>query len=91
MDDAHINTINKMAAKLEKRQSADELLTVRKRRRQLNDRSVSLSPPHFSSSDTTGAHRCFICPAVLQYIAPDLFMYLNFAGVSYSSININEA
>lgn len=54
MDDAHINTINSIAAKLEKRQSADELLTVRQRRRQLNDRSASLS---FSSSYNTGAPR----------------------------------
>lgn len=45
VDDAHINTINRMAAKLEKRQSADELLTVRQRRQQLNDRSASLSLP----------------------------------------------
>lgn len=47
VDDAHINTINRMAAKLEKRQSADELLTVRQRRQQLNDRSA---PPSLPSS-----------------------------------------
>ncbi|XP_027134554.1 spectrin beta chain, non-erythrocytic 5 [Larimichthys crocea] len=38
MDDAHIKAINRLAAKLEKRQSADELVTVRQRRQQLNDR-----------------------------------------------------
>ncbi|KAM7376448.1 hypothetical protein PAMP_006181 [Pampus punctatissimus] len=38
VDDAHITAINRMAARLEKRQSADELLTVRRRRQQLNDR-----------------------------------------------------
>ncbi|XP_067469592.1 spectrin beta chain, non-erythrocytic 5 isoform X2 [Thunnus thynnus] len=38
VDDAHITAINRLAARLEKRQSADELLTVRQRRQQLNDR-----------------------------------------------------
>lgn len=38
MDDAHIKAINKLAAKLEKRQSAEELVTVTKRRQQLNER-----------------------------------------------------
>ncbi|KAM9341571.1 spectrin beta chain, non-erythrocytic 5 [Symphorus nematophorus] len=38
VDDAHITAINRLAAKLEKRQSADELVTVRQRRQQLNDR-----------------------------------------------------
>ncbi|KAM9354795.1 spectrin beta chain, non-erythrocytic 5 [Pholidichthys leucotaenia] len=38
VDDAHITTINRLAAKLEKRQSANELVTVRQRRQQLNDR-----------------------------------------------------
>ncbi|XP_030614955.1 spectrin beta chain, non-erythrocytic 5 [Archocentrus centrarchus] len=38
VDDAHITAINKLAAKLEKRQSAEELLTVRQRRQQLNER-----------------------------------------------------
>ncbi|KAM7403778.1 hypothetical protein PAMA_004285 [Pampus argenteus] len=38
VDDAHITAINRLAARLEKRQSADELLTVRRRRQQLNDR-----------------------------------------------------
>uniref|UniRef100_A0A3B4GB01 Spectrin beta chain, non-erythrocytic 5-like n=1 Tax=Pundamilia nyererei TaxID=303518 RepID=A0A3B4GB01_9CICH len=38
VDDAHIKAINKLAAKLEKRQSAEELVTVTKRRQQLNER-----------------------------------------------------
>ncbi|XP_029899947.1 spectrin beta chain, non-erythrocytic 5 isoform X2 [Myripristis murdjan] len=38
VDDAHITAINTLAARLEKRQSADELLTVRQRKQQLNDR-----------------------------------------------------
>lgn len=38
MDDAHITAINKLAAKLEKRRSAEELQTVRQRKQQLNDR-----------------------------------------------------
>lgn len=38
MDDAHITAINRLAAKLEMRQSAQELVTVRQRRQQLNDR-----------------------------------------------------
>ncbi|KAF7648029.1 hypothetical protein LDENG_00163000 [Lucifuga dentata] len=38
VDDAHITAINRLAAKLEKRQSAEELKTVRQRRQQLNDR-----------------------------------------------------
>ncbi|XP_028251320.1 spectrin beta chain, non-erythrocytic 5 [Parambassis ranga] len=38
VDDAHITAINRLAGRLEKRQSADELLTVRQRRQQLNDR-----------------------------------------------------
>uniref|UniRef100_A0A8C9YZ58 Spectrin, beta, non-erythrocytic 5 n=1 Tax=Sander lucioperca TaxID=283035 RepID=A0A8C9YZ58_SANLU len=38
VDDAHITAINRLAARLEKRQSAEELLTVRQRRQQLNDR-----------------------------------------------------
>ncbi|XP_029982912.1 spectrin beta chain, non-erythrocytic 5 [Sphaeramia orbicularis] len=38
VDDAHITAINKLASRLEKRQSAEELNTVRQRRQQLNDR-----------------------------------------------------
>ncbi|CAK6979040.1 spectrin beta chain%2C non-erythrocytic 5 [Scomber scombrus] len=38
VDDAHITAINRLAARLEKRQSAEELLTVRQRKQQLNDR-----------------------------------------------------
>ncbi|CAN9501902.1 unnamed protein product [Ophioblennius macclurei] len=38
VDDAHITAINKLAARLETRQSAEELRTVRQRRQQLNDR-----------------------------------------------------
>ncbi|XP_068608001.1 spectrin beta chain, non-erythrocytic 5 [Brachionichthys hirsutus] len=38
VDDAHITAINRRAANLETRQSADDLVTVRKRRQQLNDR-----------------------------------------------------
>ncbi|XP_039992754.1 spectrin beta chain, non-erythrocytic 5 isoform X2 [Xiphias gladius] len=38
VDDAHITAINRLAARLEKRQRAEELVTVRKRRQQLNDR-----------------------------------------------------
>ncbi|XP_054470225.1 LOW QUALITY PROTEIN: spectrin beta chain, non-erythrocytic 5 [Anoplopoma fimbria] len=38
VDDAHITAIDRLAARLEKRQSADELVTVRRRRQQLNDR-----------------------------------------------------
>lgn len=37
VDDAHIKTINTLAARLE-RQNSDELVTVRKRRQQLNER-----------------------------------------------------
>nr|XP_055027307.1 spectrin beta chain, non-erythrocytic 5 [Misgurnus anguillicaudatus] len=37
VDDAHIKTINTLAARLEK-QNSDELVTVRKRRQQLNER-----------------------------------------------------
>lgn len=60
VDDAHIHTINKMAAKLEKRQSAEELVTVRQRRQQLNDRSASLSPPS-----------SLLLPSVSLYLAPE--------------------
>ncbi|XP_034530593.1 spectrin beta chain, non-erythrocytic 1 [Notolabrus celidotus] len=38
VDDAHITAINRLAARLEKRQSDEELVTVRQRRQQLNDR-----------------------------------------------------
>ncbi|XP_068456287.1 spectrin beta chain, non-erythrocytic 5 [Clinocottus analis] len=38
VDDAHITAINRLAARLEKRQSAEELATVRRRKQQLNDR-----------------------------------------------------
>ncbi|XP_020497621.2 spectrin beta chain, non-erythrocytic 5 [Labrus bergylta] len=38
VDDAHIMAINRLAARLEKRQSDEELKTVRQRRQQLNDR-----------------------------------------------------
>nr|XP_057947283.1 spectrin beta chain, non-erythrocytic 5-like isoform X2 [Doryrhamphus excisus] len=38
VDDAHITAIDRLAARLEKRQSATELHTVRQRRHQLNDR-----------------------------------------------------
>ncbi|KAI4798393.1 hypothetical protein KUCAC02_022079, partial [Chaenocephalus aceratus] len=38
VDDAHITAINRLADRLEKRQSAEELVTVRQRRKQLNDR-----------------------------------------------------
>uniref|UniRef100_A0A3P8T408 Spectrin, beta, non-erythrocytic 5 n=1 Tax=Amphiprion percula TaxID=161767 RepID=A0A3P8T408_AMPPE len=38
VDDAHIIAINRLAARLEKTQSAEELQTVRRRRQQLNDR-----------------------------------------------------
>ncbi|KAK2826814.1 hypothetical protein Q5P01_021028 [Channa striata] len=38
VDDAHITAINSLAARLEKRQSTDELVTVRHRTQQLNDR-----------------------------------------------------
>lgn len=38
MDDAHITTINRLAAKLEKRQRDEELSIVRQRKQQLNDR-----------------------------------------------------
>ncbi|XP_008275361.1 spectrin beta chain, non-erythrocytic 5 [Stegastes partitus] len=38
VDDAHITAINRLAGRLEKRQSAEELQTVRQRRQQLNDR-----------------------------------------------------
>ncbi|XP_047467733.1 spectrin beta chain, non-erythrocytic 5 [Mugil cephalus] len=38
VDDAHIKAINRLAAKLEKRRSAEELETVKQRRQQLNDR-----------------------------------------------------
>lgn len=45
MDDAHITTINRLAARLERRQSAEELLTVRQRRQQLNHRWVPPPAP----------------------------------------------
>ncbi|XP_034721855.1 spectrin beta chain, non-erythrocytic 5-like, partial [Etheostoma cragini] len=38
VDDAHITAINSLAARLETRRSADDLVTVRRRRQQLNDR-----------------------------------------------------
>ncbi|XP_054653046.1 spectrin beta chain, non-erythrocytic 1 isoform X2 [Dunckerocampus dactyliophorus] len=38
VDDAHITAIDRLAARLENRQSANELHTVRQRRHQLNDR-----------------------------------------------------
>ncbi|XP_076605262.1 spectrin beta chain, non-erythrocytic 5 [Chaetodon auriga] len=38
VDDAHITAVNRLAAKLEKRRGADDLVTVRQRRQQLNDR-----------------------------------------------------
>ncbi|KAM6918067.1 spectrin beta chain, non-erythrocytic 5 [Lycodopsis pacificus] len=38
VDDAHITAIDRLAARLETRRSADELVTVRRRRQQLNDR-----------------------------------------------------
>ncbi|XP_023280049.1 spectrin beta chain, non-erythrocytic 2-like [Seriola lalandi dorsalis] len=38
VDDAHITAINRLASRLERRRSADELATVRQRRQQLNDR-----------------------------------------------------
>uniref|UniRef100_UPI0037E8FE98 spectrin beta chain, non-erythrocytic 5 n=1 Tax=Semicossyphus pulcher TaxID=241346 RepID=UPI0037E8FE98 len=38
VDDAHITAINRLAGRLEKRQSDEELVTVRQRRQQLNDR-----------------------------------------------------
>ncbi|KAG7215088.1 hypothetical protein INR49_011666 [Caranx melampygus] len=38
VDDAHITAINRLAARLERRQSADELATISQRRQQLNDR-----------------------------------------------------
>ncbi|XP_056867453.1 spectrin beta chain, non-erythrocytic 5 isoform X2 [Takifugu flavidus] len=38
MDDAHVKAINKLAAKLETRQNDEDLVTVRRRRQQLNDR-----------------------------------------------------
>ncbi|XP_028993920.1 spectrin beta chain, non-erythrocytic 1 isoform X2 [Betta splendens] len=38
VDAAHITAINKLATSLEKRQSADDLVTVRARTKQLNDR-----------------------------------------------------
>lgn len=41
VDDAHIKTINNLAARLE-RQNCDEMVTVKKRRQQLNERSVSM-------------------------------------------------
>lgn len=41
VDDAHIKTINNLAARLE-RQNCDEMATVKKRRQQLNERSVSM-------------------------------------------------
>jgi len=41
VDDAHIKTINTLAARLE-RQNSDELATVKKRRQQLNERYILL-------------------------------------------------
>lgn len=41
VDDAHIKTINNLASGLE-RQNCDELATVKKRRQQLNERSVTM-------------------------------------------------
>lgn len=41
VDSAHIRAINDRAARLEKRQRHEELRTVRRRRQQLNDRSLS--------------------------------------------------
>lgn len=41
MDDAHITAINRLAEKLETRQSDEDLVTVRQRRQQLNDRCHS--------------------------------------------------
>ncbi|KAG7510030.1 spectrin beta chain, non-erythrocytic 5 [Solea senegalensis] len=38
VDDAHVTAIDRLASRLEKRQSGNELETVRRRRRQLNDR-----------------------------------------------------
>ncbi|XP_060938197.1 spectrin beta chain, non-erythrocytic 2 [Limanda limanda] len=38
VDDAHITAIDRLAARLEQRQSAEELVTVRQRRQQLNER-----------------------------------------------------
>ncbi|TNN47597.1 Spectrin beta chain, non-erythrocytic 5 [Liparis tanakae] len=38
VDDAHITAINRLASRLEKRQSAEELATIHRRRQQLNDR-----------------------------------------------------
>lgn len=41
MDDAHVTAINRLAAKLEMRQNDEDLVTVRQRRQQLNDRCHS--------------------------------------------------
>ncbi|XP_061631327.1 spectrin beta chain, non-erythrocytic 5 isoform X2 [Phyllopteryx taeniolatus] len=38
VDNAHITAMDRLAARLEKRQNADEMQTIRRRRRQLNDR-----------------------------------------------------
>lgn len=67
MDDAHITAINKLAAKLEERQSADELVTVRQRRKQLNNRSVSLSTSIGCSLGFT--QMCFCCPGGASFMA----------------------
>lgn len=65
MDDAHITAINKLADKLEKRQSADELVTVRQRREQLNNRSVSLSTSSPSAASSV-LHKCVFVVQVEQ-------------------------
>lgn len=41
MDDAHITAINRLAEKLETRQNDEDLVTIRQRRQQLNDRCHS--------------------------------------------------
>ncbi|XP_057715583.1 spectrin beta chain, non-erythrocytic 5 isoform X1 [Corythoichthys intestinalis] len=38
IDDAHITAMDRLAARLEKRQNVDEMQTIRRRRQQLNDR-----------------------------------------------------
>lgn len=65
MDDAHITAINKLAVKLEKGQSADELVTVMQRRKQLNDRSVSLSTSSLSAAPSF-LHKCVFVVQVEQ-------------------------
>lgn len=44
MDDAHITAINRLAAKLETRQNDEDLLTIRQRKHQLNDRCCASFP-----------------------------------------------